>query len=166
MSSNQRELEQKVRDGEFIPLRENDILTIALGNPEHRGRTRGVGATVGWGKGLQGEKPKRKARSKVATGEELNIMQTQISSQQEQISSQQQQIELLKQQIMALSQRPTDQTDQLPSPPFKRSSHASNIIADPLESIKVFTYNSILNTKCGHMYIQPLLQYFISLYNV
>ena len=147
MSSNQRELEQKVRDGEFIPLRENDILTAALGNPEHRGRTRGVGATVGWGKGLQGEKPKRRARSKVATGEELNIMQTQISSQQEQISSQQQQIELLKQQIMALSQRPTDQTDQLPSPPLKRSSHASNIIADPLESIKVLNYNSILNTK-------------------
>ena len=74
-------------------------------------------------------------------------MQTQISSQQEQISSQQQQIELLKQQIMALSQRPTDQTDQLPSPPFKRSSHASNIIADPLESIKVLNYNFILNTK-------------------
>ena len=31
----------KVRKGEYVPDRENDELTLALGNPEHVGRLRG-----------------------------------------------------------------------------------------------------------------------------
>ena len=39
-------------NGSFPGVRENDILTVALENPEHRGRVRGVSSSVGWGKGF------------------------------------------------------------------------------------------------------------------
>src|SRR6266498_5255340 len=35
-----------------MPDREHDILTKALGNPEHPGRTRGFGSKVPWKKGF------------------------------------------------------------------------------------------------------------------
>ena len=35
---------EEARSGVFDPKRENDELTRALGNPEHPGRTRGMGA--------------------------------------------------------------------------------------------------------------------------
>ena len=38
----------KVREGKFIPDRENDEHTRALGNPEHPGRTRGTPGSVAW----------------------------------------------------------------------------------------------------------------------
>jgi hypothetical protein len=128
-------LEQQVQIGEFIPSRENDILTAALGNPEHHGRTRGVGATVAWGKGLQLEKAKRRPRS--LRGDELELLQAQLSVQQEQI-------ERLTQTVTALSQRGIIGTDEHPSPGLKRSSAQSNIIVDLLDLIKVLNYNSIL----------------------
>jgi hypothetical protein len=34
--------------GAFEPCRERDILTEALGNPEHRGRVRGVASRKSW----------------------------------------------------------------------------------------------------------------------
>jgi hypothetical protein len=34
--------------GEFEPWRERDILTEVLGNPEHRGRVRGLGSRKSW----------------------------------------------------------------------------------------------------------------------
>ena len=37
---------EKVRKGEYIPDRENDELTLALGNPEHVGRIRALGGGV------------------------------------------------------------------------------------------------------------------------
>ena len=37
-----------VQKGKFIPDRENDELTLALGNPEKSGRTRGLGADTPW----------------------------------------------------------------------------------------------------------------------
>ena len=36
------------REGTFIPDRENDELTEALGNPEHPGRTRGTPGSIAW----------------------------------------------------------------------------------------------------------------------
>ena len=39
-------------DGSFTRVRENDVLTEALENPEHRGRVRGVSSLLGWGKGF------------------------------------------------------------------------------------------------------------------
>ncbi|PUZ60740.1 hypothetical protein GQ55_4G177300 [Panicum hallii var. hallii] len=47
-----KDLASKASDGSFTGVRENDILTAALENPEHRGRVRGVSSSVGWGKGF------------------------------------------------------------------------------------------------------------------
>ena len=45
-----------------MPDRENDILTKALGNKEHPGRTRGIGSKVPWKKGFQQDLNKYKSR--------------------------------------------------------------------------------------------------------
>ena len=42
----------EVREGKFIPDRENDELTKALGNSEKPGGTRGFGPTVPWKAGF------------------------------------------------------------------------------------------------------------------
>jgi hypothetical protein len=39
-------------DGSFSGVRDDDILTVALETPEHRGRVRGVSSSLGWGKGF------------------------------------------------------------------------------------------------------------------
>src|SRR6266498_2612097 len=46
------EIQAQVSEGSFVPDREHDILTKALGNPEHPGRTRGFGSKVPWKKGF------------------------------------------------------------------------------------------------------------------
>jgi hypothetical protein len=43
-----------VLEGTFIPDREKDELTAALGNPEHPGRTRGTPGSVPWKLGFPG----------------------------------------------------------------------------------------------------------------
>ena len=40
------------QEGTFVPDRENDELTMALGNPEHPGRTRGTPGSVPWKAGF------------------------------------------------------------------------------------------------------------------
>ena len=40
------------QQGTFVPDRENDELTMALGNPEHPGRTRGTQGSVSWKAGF------------------------------------------------------------------------------------------------------------------
>ena len=40
------EIQAQVTEGSFVPDREHDILTKALGNPEHPGRTWGKGSKV------------------------------------------------------------------------------------------------------------------------
>ena len=42
----------KQRADEFKPQRERDILTIALGNPEHPSRVRGISSKEGWKEGF------------------------------------------------------------------------------------------------------------------
>ena len=39
---------EAAQQGTFVPDRENDELTMALGNPEHPGRTRGTPGTIPW----------------------------------------------------------------------------------------------------------------------
>ena len=39
-------------DASFTGVRENDVLTEALENPEHQGRVRGVSSSLAWGKGF------------------------------------------------------------------------------------------------------------------
>jgi len=42
----------KQQAGEFKPQREKDVLTVALGNPEHPGCVRGTSSKEGWKEGL------------------------------------------------------------------------------------------------------------------
>jgi hypothetical protein len=43
---------KEVEEGKFIPDRERDVLTKALGNAEHTGRTRGLGPNYPWSIGF------------------------------------------------------------------------------------------------------------------
>ena len=42
----------KQQEGTFKPQRERDILTLALGNPEHPGHVRGISSRLGWKEGF------------------------------------------------------------------------------------------------------------------
>jgi hypothetical protein len=48
VSTKIQEYAEKRKKGEFKPRRENDILTAALGNPEHTGRARGISSKIFW----------------------------------------------------------------------------------------------------------------------
>ena len=55
-------------DGSFTGVRENDVLTEALENPEHRGRVRGVSSSLDWGKGFGPECAEMYRKSDVDRG--------------------------------------------------------------------------------------------------
>jgi hypothetical protein len=48
VSTKIQEYADKRKKGEFKPRRENDILTAALGNPEHTRRARGISSKISW----------------------------------------------------------------------------------------------------------------------
>ena len=52
MTSLQQVLTSACSEGSFRSERENDILSTALGNKEHPGRTRGKGVNVPWSRGF------------------------------------------------------------------------------------------------------------------
>src|SRR6266508_2033959 len=56
------QIQAQVTEGSFVPNREHDILTKALGNPEHPGRTRGKGSKVPWKKGFPQDAHRYKSR--------------------------------------------------------------------------------------------------------
>jgi len=45
----------KQQEGKFKPQREKDVLTVALGNPEHPGHVRGISSKEGWKEGFRPE---------------------------------------------------------------------------------------------------------------
>jgi hypothetical protein len=48
----------------FVPDREKDMLTAAIGTPEHPGRVRGISSTLPWGKAFHEQRSSyKKARS-------------------------------------------------------------------------------------------------------
>ena len=63
-------------EGTFIPDRENDELTAALGNPERPGRTRGMPGSVPWKVGFPGaggyKSRERKRKQELSVVQELN----------------------------------------------------------------------------------------------
>src|SRR5207244_12898835 len=56
------EIHAQATQGSFMPDRENDVLTKALGTKEHPGRTRGFGSKVPWKKGFPNDFYKYKSR--------------------------------------------------------------------------------------------------------
>ena len=76
--------------GRFVPDRENDELTLALGNPEHPGQTRGTAGSVAWKVGFPGaggyKTRERKRKQELSDIQELNArvlkLEEQVESQQ------------------------------------------------------------------------------------
>ena len=58
------------KEGRFKPNRQNDQLTAALGNEEHRGRTRGVSSKASWKEGFPEDAGSYKKRDHPDTDEE------------------------------------------------------------------------------------------------
>jgi len=80
------------QEGRFHPDRENDELTLALGNAEHGGRTRGVGV-VPWYEGFAGWQDSYKSRSR-----KKKVEVDRLSKLEQKYEEQQRQIQLLTQQ--------------------------------------------------------------------
>jgi hypothetical protein len=89
----------EVREGKFIPDRENDELTRALGNPEKPGRTRGFGPSVPWKSGFpehidtyrsrdRGKKRKEKEEEDRISGiqKQCNELYSLVQMQQQQLN--------------------------------------------------------------------------------
>lgn len=56
------DLSSKEKKGEFIPQREKDVLSQALGNREHGGRVRGVSSKLSWKEGFKQDASSYKRR--------------------------------------------------------------------------------------------------------
>lgn len=76
LGPHQQELKEKIteaislaRQGKFVPVREKDEITVALGTKEHPGRMRGVGS-VPWKEGFPDDTHMYRARSRRPTREE------------------------------------------------------------------------------------------------
>ena len=83
---------EKVRKGEYQPERENDKLTLALGNPEHDGRCRGYGSGVTWKKGFPEyadtyKSRQRKKKKKKKESDRLSELERKVQRQQELLDS-------------------------------------------------------------------------------
>jgi hypothetical protein len=50
------------KKGLFVPDREKDMLTAAIGTPEHPGRVRGISFTLPWGKAFREHRSSYKKR--------------------------------------------------------------------------------------------------------
>jgi hypothetical protein len=64
------EIIKKAEAGEFIPDRDRDELTWALGNKEHPGRTRGVGTSVSWKYAFKEDSASYRSRKRKKTEQE------------------------------------------------------------------------------------------------
>lgn len=77
-------------EGSFQPNRENDELTYALGNPEHTGRTRGIGV-VPWKRGFAAdlETYRSRCRSKAAVAQQFRMLNDRINTLEARVNQQQ-----------------------------------------------------------------------------
>lgn len=123
------ELIRKSERGEFIPDRDRDELTAALGNPEHPGRTRGLGI-VSWKHGFRediGSYRSRK-RKKDEYDQRVRDLEHQVAAQGSRIAEMEGdmdrrvKIALLQ---MTHASGPDEDPNALVSPPQHPSSYAS-----------------------------------------
>ena len=78
-----------VQEGRFLPDREKDKLSRALGNPEHPGRTRGTSGSVPWKVGFpdSSDTYRSRARKKRQDAYQLQKVEEIVALQQKQIEA-------------------------------------------------------------------------------
>ena len=78
-----------VRQGKYVPDREDDELSLALGNKEHWGRCRGRGAGVGYLEGFPKDAAtyRKHCRGKKKEAERFAALERQVQAVQEQLAS-------------------------------------------------------------------------------
>jgi hypothetical protein len=100
------------QEGTFVPDRDNDELTMALGNPEHPGRTRGTPGSVPWKVGFPNAGGyKRHDRKKKQEQTELQALQARVR--------------VLEEREALRSTRPAEASPESTPPSQRRSSVAS-----------------------------------------
>lgn len=148
----QQSLTTESSRGSFEEYREIDLLSQALGNKEHPGRTRGMGVYVPWRHGFPdySETYRSRKRSKAYRSEQIKQelraqLEEQLSaSLQEQTASLRGEIDSLREELRQVrnQSQPTPSTA-VPSPPQRRSSCASTPISEhsdahlPIDDIQV-----------------------------
>lgn len=122
----QEELSFESTLGSFQGTRENDMLSVALGNKEHPGRTRGLGLYVPWKHGFQDESGmyRRRKRNKAERDAQLRE-ELKASLKEELLGSM---ADIIRDEVrkQTESQQAATAADALASPHNRPSSCASN----------------------------------------
>ncbi len=139
--------------GSFNPDREKDELTLALGNKEHPGRTRGVGL-VNWKVGfLQDVDNYRSRKRKQAEKEEmLREMEARLKAERDHVMRN---VNVMIQSAVqvALSQKdnPCAGTPRVPSTPYGKSSSVS--VGHPFDPTKCYPVDKITRVTPCKLYV-------------
>jgi len=101
---------EKVQKGTFKPDRENDELTLALGNPEHGGRTRGYGTDVSWKAGFPecADSYKSRQRKKKQEADRIQRLEANHEELQRMVMRQQEQLDTINSQQRASERQQED----------------------------------------------------------
>lgn len=141
LDNQQIEKDGEVISGSWVPERaENDALTAALGNPEHSGRTRGVGHLVGWKKGLQleGKRKRRKSRNDELIQEIKSQMEDDYKQQRQRDQEEnRERFQMLELEIAYLKSQRQAEAPETGSPGIRKSSCASACDPDCLDDLQV-----------------------------
>jgi len=123
------EIIKKAEAGEFIPDRDRDELTWALGNKEHPGRTRGVGTSVSWKYAFKEDSASYRSRKRKKTEQETRMRELEETVAAQGARIQEMEGEMDRRVKLALIQmtqtRGSEDPNALVSAPQQRSSHAS-----------------------------------------
>ncbi|CAN6336211.1 unnamed protein product [Urochloa humidicola] len=152
-----KEVREEVASGSFVPDRENDVLTRALGNKEHYGRVRGFGL-VPWELGFSefADSYRSRARSKA---QQQAVFQDLLQTVRDEMEASNAKLrESLREEILeqTMSQRPPIATADgghiITSPVVPRSSCGSNVhpVEDPNER---FPVDEITEPKPCKLYV-------------
>ena len=129
------------QEGTFIPNRENNELTRALGDPEHPGRTRGTPGSVAWKVGFPGAGGyKTRERKRKLEQSELQKLNARVRVLEEQAVH---------------SQRPAGATPEATPPSQRRSNVASTeLVQQPDFTAPSYPVDAITEAQHCHLMTQ------------
>jgi hypothetical protein len=138
-----------VQDGKFIPDRENNELTRAIGNAEHSGRTRGTSGSVPWKVGFPdcSDTYRSRGRKKKQDADRLQKVEEIVVLQQKQIEA------LTSQRATGPTQRHKDPSFETAGPAFRKTSVASMAPRYPVDDISQREHCD-LHAKCMNISVK------------